>query len=97
MDCKTIKYTNHAVEFMAARGITEQQVVEVARNGEAIENYSDDKPLPSCLLFAMVAGKPVHIVLGYEATTKICVIITAYEPGFDKFEADYKTRKNQTS
>ena len=93
MDCSEIKYTNHAVEFMAARGITEEQVVEVARTGEIIENYSDDKPLPSCLLFAFVVGKPFHIVLGYEAAKKLCIVITAYEPGIDKFDADYKTRK----
>lgn len=93
MDCEKIKYTNHAVEFMAARGITEQQVEEVARKGEVIENYADDKPLPSCLLLAYISGKPIHIVLGYHAETKLCVVITAYEPGKDKFETDNKTRK----
>lgn len=93
MNCETIKYTNHAVEFMAARGITEQQVEKVAREGEVIEDYPDDRPLPSCLLLAYVAAKPIHIVLGFDAANKICVIITAYEPGFDKFEADNKTRK----
>jgi len=95
MDCSEIKYTNHAVEFMAARGITEHQVTEVARNGEIIENYPDDKPFPSCLMLAYVAEKPIHIVLGYEATKKLCVVITAYEPGIDKFELDFKTRKNK--
>ncbi len=95
MNCEKIKYTNHAVEFMAARGITEQQVVEVARTGEIIEDYPDDKPLPSCLVLAFVMSKPVHIVLGYVKAEKLCVIITAYEPGFDKFEADFKTRKQK--
>ncbi len=93
MNCESIKYTNHAVEFMAARGITEQQVECVAKEREVIENYDDDKPLPSCLLLAYVSGKPIHLVLGYNAENKLCVVITAYEPSADKFESDNKTRK----
>lgn len=57
MDCETIKYTNHAVEFMAARGITEQQVEKVAREGEVIEDYPDDRPLPSWPFTCLCSGK----------------------------------------
>ncbi len=88
MKCSIIKYSNHAIEFMGSRGIKEQEVEQVIKNGDTITEYPDDKPFPSKLIFAMVKDRPVHIVLAYNSATSTCIIVTAYEPDLSKFESD---------
>jgi hypothetical protein len=95
MDCNTLKYTNHAFEYMAKRAIKEQEVQLVIKNGETIENYPDDKPLPSRLIFSLVNGRPIHLVVAFEEKSKTCFVVTAYEPNSEKFEPDFKTRKSK--
>jgi len=80
---------------MGARGIMEPEAEQVVSSGETIAEYPDDKPLPGKLIFAMVNGRPVHVVVAYDAETGTCIIITAYEPDLSKFESDYKTRKKK--
>lgn len=63
MECEAIKYTNHAIEFMAKRGITENEAERVILNGEIIEDYPNDKPLPSRLIFLLSDNRPVHLVV----------------------------------
>lgn len=38
------------------------QVLEVIERGLCIRNYPDDIPWPSALFFAMVNGRPLHVV-----------------------------------
>jgi len=50
-------------------------------HGEIIENYPDDKPYPSCLIFGKTfSGDPVHSVWAYNNQNRWAVIITAYRP-----------------
>jgi hypothetical protein len=85
VNCSTIKYTNHAIEYIGKRAISESEVVGVIKSGEVIEWY-DDKPFPSKLIFAMINERPLHIVVGYDSETAICFVITAYEPNLLKFD-----------
>jgi len=60
--------------------------------GEIIEQYPDDFPNPSCLIFGYTqSNKPLHIVVGSDENC--AKIITAYLPTTEKFEDDLKTRK----
>jgi hypothetical protein len=93
MECGALKYTNHATEFMARRAIKEQEAEKAIENGETIENYPDDKPFPSRLIFALVNSRPIHLVVAFDKITQTCFVITAYEPNTEKFEPDFKTRK----
>ncbi|OFY71398.1 MAG: hypothetical protein A3G23_04390 [Bacteroidetes bacterium RIFCSPLOWO2_12_FULL_37_12] len=93
--CLSIKYTNHAIEFMAKRGITEEEVEFSILKGETIESYPEDKPFPSKLILTFVNGRPIHIVLARDEKSKKCFVVTAYEPTLDKFELNYKTRKRR--
>ena len=45
-----IVYQRHAVERMAQRGISEEDVEQVLLFGETIASYADDTPYPSELL-----------------------------------------------
>ena len=64
------------------------------QTGEIIEDYPDDFPHPSCLIFGYTKeNKILHIVVGSDNSTLF--FITAYFPNTDKFEKDLKTRKGQ--
>ena len=46
-----IKWYKHAVERMQERDISREDVKNCIMNGEIIEDYPDDFPHPSCLIF----------------------------------------------
>ena len=61
-------------------------------SGEIIEQYPEDFPFPSCLIFGYTNNdKVLHVVASDEGT--VSRIITAYFPNNEKFENDLKTRK----
>ena len=61
---------------------------------EIIEDYPDDFPNPSCLIFGYnVNGRILHIVAGCDNIN--IYIITAYYPDTKKFENDLKTRRKR--
>lgn len=93
--CEIIKYTNHAIEFMAKRGIMEEEIETCIHKGETIERYPNDKSFPSELILAYVNSRPIHIVMARDKKLKICFVVISYEPTLDKFETDYKTRKKK--
>lgn len=64
------------------------------QTGEIIEEYPDDFPYPSCLVFGHTKeNKILHIVVGSDSNSLF--FITAYFPSVDKFGKDLKTRKGQ--
>jgi hypothetical protein len=77
---------------MLERNISRNEVKEVISLGEIIEEYPNDYPLPSGLMFYNDI-KPLHVVLSYNETNKMTYIITAYKPDLNHFEADFKTRR----
>ena len=101
MDIETIKslfksdnvqWSTHCVERMHERSITYNDVESCIMTGEIIEDYPDDFPHPSCLIFGKDSnGNIIHVVSGSDGDK--LYIITAYHPSTDKFEADLKTRK----
>jgi len=47
---------------MQNRGIKTDDLVDVLIHGEIIEEYADDKPYPSWLIYGDAFGRPIHIV-----------------------------------
>lgn len=62
-------------------------------HGEIIENYPDDFPYPSCLIYGYTINdrSVIHVVVSCNGEN--IGIITAYFPDLDEFENDLKTRK----
>lgn len=84
--------TIHAQERLRQRGIRAKDVRNCVMTGEIIEQYPDDFPFPSCLIFGQsMNGKILHVVASDEGTGSR--IITAYFPDNIKFEDDLKTRR----
>jgi hypothetical protein len=61
--------------------------------GVIIEDYPEDKPCPSALIFGMCAGTPLHVVVAYDEKSDWAYIITAYEPGPEAFDPDFMRRR----
>jgi len=80
----------HALEKSFERKIWKDDIEHAIMNGEVIEDYKDDKPYPSCLIYGRTKDtQHIHIVCTYPPKVKI---ITVYFP--DKYKwVDYKTRK----
>lgn len=89
-----ILFSNHALERIRQRGIKQKDIRHCIMTGEIIEQYPDDFPFPSCLIFGIgIDGKVMHVVASDEGTCSR--IITAYYPNTEKFENDLKTRKER--
>ena len=89
---KKIRWTTHGLERMQEKDISRREVFDCIFHGEVIEDYPDDYPFPSCLIFYMVnKDKPIHCVIGCDGEK--VYIITTYIPNLIKFEPDYKTRR----
>jgi hypothetical protein len=91
----TIIFKDHAVLRMLERGISKDEVIETLKDGEIIEEYKDDYPYPSGLMFKMINGKPIHVIVAHNASENMEIIVTVYIPDSVNFEPDFKTRKNK--
>ena len=91
---RSVKWSTHCLERMQERDILRDDVISCVLRGEIIEDYPNDFPYPSCLIFGYTTqDKVLHIVIGAVETT--ADVINAYNPSTDKFEADLRTRKER--
>jgi hypothetical protein len=86
-------FRRHAFERMAARGITVADVLLVLREGEHIEEYSDDTPFPSALLSGTVDGRRLHVVAAHDAAEDVTYVITTYEPDPAEWDPSFRRRR----
>jgi len=76
-----IEYRIHATRRMFQRKIDDEEVEFILTNGQIIELYDNDFPLPSLLLNGHTeAGRPLHVVVGINLSEIKLIIITVYEP-----------------
>ena len=92
--CKpeNIEITLHASKRLEQRGISINDVISCILTGEIIEQYPTDYPHPSCLILGLSVNHSfLHVVVGSNLET--LWIVTAYYHTLDKWEKDFKTRK----
>ena len=86
--------TQHSRKRFAERGIHIEDILFAFRAGQIIEQYPDDKPFPSCLILGYSGERALHAVASIDED--LIYIITAYAPSPEKWESDWKTRKEAT-
>ncbi|MFA4957683.1 MAG: DUF4258 domain-containing protein [Candidatus Methanoperedens sp.] len=81
----------HTRKRMIERKIMIKEVKEAIDKGSIIEEYTDDKPLPSYLRYGKTSeSRPIHVVVGIDE--EVVAIITVYEPDPNKW-IDFTKRR----
>ena len=93
MASKRLVFRVHALQRMFQRGITVEDVHLTIAGGELVEDYPDDIPYPSRLVLGWRGTRPVHVVLAHNHDDDEIIVITAYEPNADQWNAGFKRRK----
>ena len=76
-----LRSTQHGNLEAAADGLSESEIHYSVLHGEIIEDYPDDYPLPSCLIFGRAPdGRPIHSVWAYNRETQQAIMVTVYRP-----------------
>lgn len=89
-----IKWSNHCLERMGERAISIPDVTNCILNGKIIEDYPNDYPHPSALVFGYAVNNMIiHVVIGYDG--EYLYFITAYIPNNIVFEDDLMTRRKR--
>ena len=91
-ECMVI--TQHSYRRFLERQISIDDVCCAIQNGEIIEQYPNDFPFPSCLILGNAENKLLHICASID--DGMIYVITAYVPDPDKWDIDFKTRKEST-
>lgn len=90
---RRIRITDHADEEAYNDTLSLEEIYSSVLTGEIIEQYPDDKPYPSCLIYGKnIKNEPIHSVWAYNIETKASVLITVYRPDPDRW-IDWKTRR----
>ena len=85
----------HALERMFKRGITSEEVRNVLEEGKTIEEYPADQPYPSRLVLGWTEQQPIHVVVPDNLEDQEVIVITAYEPDADRWEAGFEKRRQR--
>ena len=91
---RRIHWNLHALERILERDISRVEVIEAMMEGEIIEVYAADRPYPSCQIMRL-GTQPLHVVAAVDAEANLCHVITAYRPGLDRFEPDFRRRRKR--
>lgn len=91
-ELENIEITRHLHIRFQERGIHIRDIIDDINYDTIIEEYPNDYPYPSCLVLGHTLNNAfLHVVCGV-SKTKLWVI-TGYYPSEDKWESDYKTRR----
>ena len=79
-----VLYSRHARQEMVGEElgrILEKEVHESVLSGEVIEEYPDDKPYPSRLIYGRTnSERPLHVLCAFVPEDGLAVVITVYHP-----------------
>ena len=91
-----IFYSNHArteMEVEESGEIADDEVFETIFSGKIIENYPDDEPYPSCLIYGRTTkDRPLHAVCAYSEDENLSIVITVYQPNPERW-IEFSRRK----
>jgi hypothetical protein len=86
-------FSRHAFVRAVERNISDEEIREVGRRAEMIEDYPTDKYSASCLLLGWSdTGRPLHLQVS-RAKTAAVRIITLYEPDLNEWDEGYTQRR----
>jgi hypothetical protein len=78
---------------MEGRFISRQMVLESTQNYRMIEEYPDDKYLPSYLVWSEFQGKIFHALFAVDVKGENVRIVTAYSPNSEEWVDNFSKRR----
>jgi hypothetical protein len=89
-----IRITDHADEEAQADKLSFDEIFFSVFQGEVIEDYPNDFPYPSCLIYGdTFRGEPIHSVWAYNNENHWAVLITVYRPDPERWITWRQRRK----
>jgi len=88
-----LRWTYHAAMRMAQRGLTAEELIDAVGSFEILEQYPDDKYLPSYLVRAEAHGRVFHAQIAADTESHNVRIVTMYVPDRTEWSADMRTRR----
>lgn len=92
---RKIRWTYHLNMRLRERGISRSEILDSIANFEIIEEYPDDKYLPSYQVYAQLRGVVFHVLFAVDVAQDHVRVITAYRPDPQKWADDLKTRSDR--
>ena len=79
VDARNYRITHHADEEAQNDDLDLEGIFYSVRHGEVIENYPEDRPHPSCLIYGTNAdGESIHSVWAYAEVNQQAILVTVY-------------------
>jgi hypothetical protein len=90
-----VLWTYHVNMRLIGRFIPREAIVDSREHYEIIEEYPEDKYLPSYLVHSEYDGDIFHILFAADVEGDNVRVITAYRPSPEDWEQDFKTRRRR--
>jgi hypothetical protein len=87
---------DHVNMRLAGRFIPRQTILDAVETYKVIEEYPDDKYLPSYLLLGQCGGDAFHALFAADVDRDTVRVVTAYRPDAEEWEPDLKTRRRKS-
>ena len=82
-------FSEHALDRLLEWAVTEEEVEEVLRTGDTIEQYDDG----ALLVFGRAGVRPLHLVVAEDISANSVVVVTLYEPDEKRWDATLRIRR----
>lgn len=90
---RKIQWTYHVNMRLKGRFISREAILSSVDTYEIIEEYPEDKYLPSYLIYARYNDEIIHVQIAIDIGNNNIRIITTYKPTLDKWGKDFKRRR----
>ena len=87
---RKIHWTYHVNMRLAGRYLSRDEILNAVDTYEIIEQYPEDKYLPSYLVLAATS---FHVQFAADVSGDNVRVVTAYRPDLNEWESDLKTRR----
>jgi len=94
LSARRVEWHEHAVRRMIRRQITREDVLRVLLAADAIEEYAQDQPFPSCLFLGDTDVGAVHVVAAFDDESGVIHVVTAYRPDEAHFVEGFRRRRD---
>ena len=78
---------------LGQRFIARETIIRAADSYEMVEEYPEDKYLPSYLLLGRQGEEAFHVLFGTDIDGQNVRVVTAYYPSAEEWEANLKMRR----